>query len=371
MPGVSNGVVRAGRWVLGCLGHLPIPLCAPLAASVLLDPFTAVVGGASAAHRLLLELAMQDTDSTAHHSASRTTKALEARARTPAPTSPATELTYTVQQHQRSVLHHLGFKLGILEWQKDWEGMVAAGGEQSTTEAAPTLVEGQEGLGEVEQRDGVQETRQMTSKDQPSSQPYSTLEAQPQADGPRGETGKATSVKDGRVGRPAECLLADVAGRREVVEAIRREEFGIGLQLEGAAASLREVQNARMGRALSRLSQELYSRDSHFVLELVQNADDNSYPPGVTPTLQFVLHEDRITVLNNEVGFSEANLRALCDVGRSTKANVSGYIGQKGIGFKSVFRVTDCPEVHSNGFHVAFDLRRHAALGYILPSQVI
>ncbi|GFH15830.1 DUF3883 domain-containing protein [Haematococcus lacustris] len=101
------------------------------------------------------------------------------------------------------------------------------------------------------------------------------------------------------------------------------------------------VQNARMGRALSRLSQELYSRDSHFVLELVQNADDNSYPPGVIPTLEFVLHEDRITVLNNEVGFSEANLRALCDVGRSTKANVSGYIGQKGIGFKSVFRVRE------------------------------
>ena len=36
-----------------------------------------------------------------------------------------------------------------------------------------------------------------------------------------------------------------------------------------------------MGRALQRLSAELYSRDTHFVLELVQNADDNAYPSGV------------------------------------------------------------------------------------------
>ena len=41
------------------------------------------------------------------------------------------------------------------------------------------------------------------------------------------------------------------------------------------------MQNARIGRALQRLSAELYSRDTHFVLELVQNADDNAYPSGV------------------------------------------------------------------------------------------
>jgi hypothetical protein len=42
--------------------------------------------------------------------------------------------------------------------------------------------------------------------------------------------------------------------------------------------------------------------------------------------------------MRTQVGFSEANLRALCDVGNSTKAATTGYIGQKGIGFKSVFR---------------------------------
>lgn len=33
------------------------------------------------------------------------------------------------------------------------------------------------------------------------------------------------------------------------------------------------------------------------------------------------------------------NIRALCDVGQSTKKGSGGYIGKKGIGFKSVFRV--------------------------------
>lgn len=42
------------------------------------------------------------------------------------------------------------------------------------------------------------------------------------------------------------------------------------------------------------------------------------------------------------------------------------FTGQKGIGFKSVFKVTDCPEIHSNGFHLRFD-KNCGPMGYILP----
>ena len=71
-----------------------------------------------------------------------------------------------------------------------------------------------------------------------------------------------------------------------------------------------------------------------------------------------------------QVGFSEQNVRALCDVGNSTKQHKVGYIGQKGIGFKSVFKVTDVAEIHSSGFHISFDLIQHQSLGYILPTWV-
>jgi len=43
--------------------------------------------------------------------------------------------------------------------------------------------------------------------------------------------------------------------------------------------------------------------------------------------------------------------------------------GQKGIGFKSVFRVTDRPEIHSNGYHICFDVHS-GPMGYILPHWI-
>ena len=157
---------------------------------------------------------------------------------------------------------------------------------------------------------------------------------------------------------------------KQVISTIRREEFGVGLELNQHQMRIANKQKEREGRGLQRLSRELYSKDTHFVLELIQNADDNGYSleedQGV-PTLKFVLHKDCIAVLNNEIGFSEENIRAICDVGRSTKdSSRSGYIGQKGIGFKSVFRITHKPEIHSNGFHIQFDTTS-GSIGYILP----
>ena len=49
---------------------------------------------------------------------------------------------------------------------------------------------------------------------------------------------------------------------------------------------------------------------------------------------------------------------------------IFSFIGQKGIGFKSVFRVTDRPEIHSNNYHIHFDVNS-GPMGYILPHWVI
>ncbi|XP_065109604.1 uncharacterized protein [Paramisgurnus dabryanus] len=158
---------------------------------------------------------------------------------------------------------------------------------------------------------------------------------------------------------------------KAIIEDIRKTEFGIGVELNEEGQNLMRKQQARLGRSLERLSTELYSKDTHFVLELIQNADDNNYPNGgEQPALTFVVEKDCITILNNECGFEEKNIRAICDVGRSTKGKHKyGYIGQKGIGFKSVFKVTDYPEIHSNGFHIKFD-KTSGPMGYILPHWV-
>ena len=171
-------------------------------------------------------------------------------------------------------------------------------------------------------------------------------------------------------------ILRREAQCKNIVLSIRQNEFGYGLDLQPEQEEIARKQREREGRGLQRLSQELYSKDTHFVLELIQNADDNHYPPhlsvgtssaGAVPTLKFILSPDCVVVLNNEAGFTEQNIRAICDIGKSTKdPHRSGYIGQKGIGFKSVFRVTDAPEIHSNNFHVKFDTKS-GPVGYILP----
>ena len=99
-------------------------------------------------------------------------------------------------------------------------------------------------------------------------------------------------------------------------------------------------------------------------MQLVQNS--------VIPTLRIEIYQDRLEFCNNEEGFTENNIVALCNIGASTKAAVAGYIGQKGIGFKSVFKVSQRPRVHSRTYHFQFDSEGASADGfaYIIPTPL-
>lgn len=130
--------------------------------------------------------------------------------------------------------------------------------------------------------------------------------------------------------------------------------------------------------SIKTLAEDLYAKDTHFIFELIQNAEDNIYEVD-TPSLRFVLTKaDPVvgkngkTVLiveNNEVGFQKENVEAICSVGRSTKIKDQGYIGEKGIGFKSVFRVTSCPHIFSRGFRFSLPEKDDfSGLGYIVPT---
>ena len=116
-----------------------------------------------------------------------------------------------------------------------------------------------------------------------------------------------------------------------------------------------------------KLGNTVYSRQIQFILELIQNAEDNDYNPKVQPELIFNLNPENLLIQNNEVGFKSDNVKAICRVGinATTKRNLKGYIGEKGIGFKSVFTISDFPEIHSNGFHLKFN--KNEKLGLINP----
>ena len=154
------------------------------------------------------------------------------------------------------------------------------------------------------------------------------------------------------------------------IEKIRRETFGADLESNNESKLVIDKLKGVIGRSLERLSKDLYNEDIHFVLELIQNADDNQYQPQgyLDPTLVFLIESDRIVLLNNENGFLSENIEAICNVGGSTKKKrEQGYIGRKGIGFKSVFTITDSPQIHSNGYHIKFDISNGDSIGYILP----
>jgi hypothetical protein len=88
----------------------------------------------------------------------------------------------------------------------------------------------------------------------------------------------------------------------------------------------------------------LYTDRTHFVFELLQNAED----AGATRIL-FSLFDDRLEVTHDGRLFNERDVRGVCGVGEGTKTEDLTQIGKFGIGFKSVYAYTATPEVHSGG----------------------
>ena len=118
----------------------------------------------------------------------------------------------------------------------------------------------------------------------------------------------------------------------------------------------------------------LYSKEHRYVYELIQNADDNSYSVAAAnnerPFLDFQVYANRIIIDSNEDGFSKSNIEAICSIGNSTKKNITGYIGEKGIGFKSVFKVASKVHIQSGPFSFRLSHTRdddEDGLGMITP----
>ena len=125
-------------------------------------------------------------------------------------------------------------------------------------------------------------------------------------------------------------------------------------------ARIRDENVARYGwdTAVLDLLGHLYSERTHFIFELIQNAED----AGAT-TLAFELFADRLEVRHDGRPFTEADVRGVCGVAQSGKSGDLTKIGQFGIGFKSVYAYTKTPQVHSGAEHFRID-------HYVRPAAV-
>ncbi|GAB1316803.1 hypothetical protein MFIFM68171_07013 [Madurella fahalii] len=118
------------------------------------------------------------------------------------------------------------------------------------------------------------------------------------------------------------------------------------------------------------LASQLYEAPTHFLLEIIQNAKDNEYG-AVELTLVISYTGIHIQIECYELGFTPENVDAICSLGRSTKkrpGDATSCFGEKGIGFKSVFRVADVVWVSSLAYNLKFDSR--SQLGMIHPFRM-
>ncbi|KAL4924172.1 uncharacterized protein BDV17DRAFT_301281 [Aspergillus undulatus] len=127
-----------------------------------------------------------------------------------------------------------------------------------------------------------------------------------------------------------------------------------------------------IGSSVITLAKNLYNSSARFVFELLQNADDNSYHAARSaardPFVSFRVYDRYIVVECNEDGFTRENLVAICNVGKSSKTAAQGYIGEKGIGFKSVFMVAWKVHIQSREFSFSFCHRMgDSGMGMISP----
>ena len=90
-----------------------------------------------------------------------------------------------------------------------------------------------------------------------------------------------------------------------------------------------------------------------FLIELIQNAEDPSRQTNYTSSGQrstrliIVRTQTAVAVLNQGAPFTGKDIKAITSLGLSTK-NPETSLGNKGVGFKAVFQVTDGPEIYSS-----------------------
>lgn len=117
-----------------------------------------------------------------------------------------------------------------------------------------------------------------------------------------------------------------------------------------------------IGRIGRMLLQDRYDKRTHFIFEVLQNAEDalrrrnDSNSPRA---VRFDLTRQSLRISHFGAPFDEQDVRGVCGIDESTKSHTA--IGCFGIGFKSVYAFTSRPEVHSGDESFSIE-------DYVLPS---
>jgi hypothetical protein len=177
------------------------------------------------------------------------------------------------QKEEHVMLHEVGLSLGIVEWIDDYRAFCSTDATDLFTSGASCL--------EAAGPEKSIWSRNMQDVLGKSSTSEVKLNVPLVPDGRNEESTEVcqsvngVEVFDDRISCGHMQHLSELNDYKNaslVIESIRQDEFGLDPSLSNTEISMLKKQHARLGRALHCLSQELYSQDSHFLLELVRSS---------------------------------------------------------------------------------------------------
>jgi len=134
--------------------------------------------------------------------------------------------------------------------------------------------------------------------------------------------------------------------------------------------AIREENERRYGTDIGRIGPMLlanrYDDRTHFLYELLQNAEDavaERNEPAEKRSVHFQLTVQQLQVRHFGKPFDEKDVRGICGIAESSKEIDLTAIGRFGIGFKSVYAFTDRPEVHSGAEHFVIE-------SFVWPAEI-
>lgn len=143
------------------------------------------------------------------------------------------------------------------------------------------------------------------------------------------------------------------------------EVEAVASNYEAICEENRESYGTKGAQKSGKLAAGLYDDRTHFIFELLQNAEDALGRRGEwhgSRKVAFTLNRTRLILSHFGKPFDEADVRSVCDIAESTKNESS--IGRFGLGFKSVYTVTDLPEIHSGDEDFAIE-------NYVFPKRMV
>ncbi|MBU1533715.1 hypothetical protein KKF84_00255 [Myxococcota bacterium] len=128
---------------------------------------------------------------------------------------------------------------------------------------------------------------------------------------------------------------------QQVVQAFRERHRELAL---GAVQVISNFPKAvSQSNAEELLAKKVYTDPGHFLIELLQNAEDS----GAT-VWRLYFARDQIAVWHNGTPFDTKDVVGITSIGQTTKSK--SQIGFFGVGFKSIYEVTERPQLYSGAY---------------------